>query len=76
MENVQHVSQVFYLFYQCKINNLIYNHIGYKIVKKNCLCSLIDGCMDCPDEKTCIRCQGTKKLNITYSPHACLDKCP
>ena len=46
------------------------------MVNKNCLCASIEGCLDCPDDKTCVRCEGTKKINITSSPNTCLDACP
>ena len=46
------------------------------MVDKICVCASIDGCMDCSDDKTCLRCSGNKKLNNTFSPHACLDTCP
>ena len=50
--------------------------MGYKLVNKNCLCSSIENCMDCPDDKTCLRCAANKKIDITKTPHTCIDTCP
>ena len=50
--------------------------MGYKLLNKNCVCSSIDGCMDCPDVKTCLRCAPNKTIDVSVSPNKCVDKCP